>query len=59
VADLRAQRARDGGEELQPCRRSVQRERNGKLAIMEREREREAALPLLGRAMEKTTPCAC
>jgi hypothetical protein len=41
VADLRAQRARDGGEELQPCRRSVQRERNGKLAIMERERERE------------------
>jgi hypothetical protein len=41
VADMRAQRARDGGNELQPCRRSVQRERNGKLAIMERERERE------------------
>jgi hypothetical protein len=41
VADMRAQRARDGGDELQPCRRSVQRERNGKLAIMERERERE------------------
>jgi hypothetical protein len=46
VADLRAQRARDGGEELQPCRRSVQRERNGKLAIMERERERRRCLYL-------------
>jgi hypothetical protein len=31
VADLIAQRARDGGEELQPRRRSIQRERNGKL----------------------------
>jgi hypothetical protein len=40
VADLRAQRARDGVEELQPCRWGIQHERNGKLSWREGERER-------------------